>query len=227
MANLPTSRRDPSKSCIVCYENAVRSFRSCCKTSLCQSCLARYVRIRILETPRWAIAAAAQIDCPNTDCRQPFRDDEIRKLIAADDEAVRRKYDEILSMTAGADDGEDGTASGTGKAPSRSCPRCSLLTTAPDDAGVRTTRASWWTGTRRTTQVESPGNPHGVNVHCSGCQLDWCFVCYAPYHVGQTCRQYRSSSGAGEGRLNEWAIETQAKNGERNAMKCPTCKVSA
>jgi len=60
---------------------------------------------------------------------------------------------------------------------------------------------------------------HGLKIQCVECQMNWCFLCQAPWHNKMTCRKYR----AGDLLVKHWAHEQQ--RGQYNAQRCPTCKV--
>ncbi|XP_051909181.1 probable E3 ubiquitin-protein ligase RNF217 [Hippocampus zosterae] len=56
-------------------------------------------------------------------------------------------------------------------------------------------------------------------VQCGSCQFVWCFKCHAPWHQGIKCRDYRK----GDKQLRSWACVIE--RGQRNAQKCPKCKI--
>ncbi|XP_035534067.1 probable E3 ubiquitin-protein ligase RNF217 [Morone saxatilis] len=56
-------------------------------------------------------------------------------------------------------------------------------------------------------------------IQCSNCQFVWCFKCHAPWHNGLKCRDYRR----GDKLLRTWA--SVIEHGQRNAQKCPQCKI--
>lgn len=56
-------------------------------------------------------------------------------------------------------------------------------------------------------------------IQCTNCQFVWCFKCHAPWHEGLKCRDYRK----GDKLLRHWA--SVIEHGQRNAQKCPRCKV--
>uniref|UniRef100_A0A803K1V3 Ring finger protein 217 n=1 Tax=Xenopus tropicalis TaxID=8364 RepID=A0A803K1V3_XENTR len=56
-------------------------------------------------------------------------------------------------------------------------------------------------------------------IQCPSCQFIWCFKCHAPWHEGVNCREYKK----GDKLLRHWANEIE--HGQRNAQKCPRCKV--
>ncbi|XP_077408625.1 E3 ubiquitin-protein ligase RNF217-like isoform X1 [Vanacampus margaritifer] len=80
------------------------------------------------------------------------------------------------------------------------CPRCALFTTLPPD------------GPSRRHQRKH-------KVRCGGCHFVWCFKCHAPWHQGIKCRDYRK----GDKQLTTWAGVVE--RGQRNAQKCPQCKI--
>ncbi|XP_048842013.1 probable E3 ubiquitin-protein ligase RNF217 [Brienomyrus brachyistius] len=60
---------------------------------------------------------------------------------------------------------------------------------------------------------------HKYKVQCTKCQFVWCFKCHAPWHEGLRCREYRK----GDKLLRHWA--SVIEHGQRNAQKCPRCKI--
>lgn len=60
---------------------------------------------------------------------------------------------------------------------------------------------------------------HKYKIQCSNCQFVWCFKCHAPWHNGVKCRDYRR----GDKLLRSWA--SVIEHGQRNAQKCPRCKI--
>ncbi|KAF7667775.1 hypothetical protein LDENG_00048520 [Lucifuga dentata] len=56
-------------------------------------------------------------------------------------------------------------------------------------------------------------------MQCVSCQFVWCFKCHAPWHNGIKCRKYRK----GDKLLRTWA--SVIEHGQRNAQKCPQCKI--
>ncbi|XP_069570480.1 E3 ubiquitin-protein ligase RNF217 isoform X1 [Brachyistius frenatus] len=60
---------------------------------------------------------------------------------------------------------------------------------------------------------------HKYKIQCSNCHFVWCFKCHAPWHNGLKCRDYRK----GDKLLRTWA--SVIEHGQRNAQKCPQCKI--
>nr|XP_005990532.1 PREDICTED: probable E3 ubiquitin-protein ligase RNF217 [Latimeria chalumnae] len=56
-------------------------------------------------------------------------------------------------------------------------------------------------------------------IQCPMCQFVWCFRCHAPWHEGLNCKEYKK----GDKLLRHWASEIE--HGQRNAQKCPKCKI--
>ncbi|XP_027254236.1 probable E3 ubiquitin-protein ligase RNF217 isoform X2 [Cricetulus griseus] len=56
-------------------------------------------------------------------------------------------------------------------------------------------------------------------IQCPACQFIWCFKCHAPWHEGVNCKEYKK----GDKLLRHWASEIE--HGQRNAQKCPKCKI--
>ncbi|KAB5540028.1 hypothetical protein PHYPO_G00096420 [Pangasianodon hypophthalmus] len=84
----------------------------------------------------------------------------------------------------------------------KTCPKCSLFTSLKG----------------RGQPVQSKDEPK-YKIQCSKCELVWCFRCHAPWHEGLKCREYRK----GDKLLRNWA--SVIEQGQRNAQKCPQCKV--
>ncbi|XP_077367073.1 E3 ubiquitin-protein ligase RNF217 [Festucalex cinctus] len=82
------------------------------------------------------------------------------------------------------------------------CPRCARFTTLAATRGP-----------------ERDQRKCKYKVSCGGCQLVWCFKCHAPWHQGIKCRDYRK----GDKQLRTWAGVIE--RGQRNAQKCPKCKI--
>ncbi|KAK3088458.1 hypothetical protein FSP39_019444 [Pinctada imbricata] len=59
----------------------------------------------------------------------------------------------------------------------------------------------------------------GYSVCCPDCKLVWCFPCHAPEHKEIKCKEFRK----GDKLVKTWAKER--KYGQKNAEKCPKCKV--
>lgn len=87
-------------------------------------------------------------------------------------------------------------------ASTKPCPQCSLFT--------RLNTRSLHTAGRAEDKYK---------VQCSQCQLVWCFRCHSPWHQGLRCRDYRR----GDKQLRKWA--SVVEHGQRNAQKCPRCKI--
>ncbi|KAK2864270.1 hypothetical protein Q7C36_003424 [Tachysurus vachellii] len=84
----------------------------------------------------------------------------------------------------------------------KTCPKCSLFTSLKG----------------RGEPTQSKVEPK-YKIQCSKCELVWCFRCHAPWHEGLKCREYRK----GDKLLHNWA--SIIEHGQRNAQKCPRCKV--
>ncbi|KAG8011213.1 hypothetical protein GBF38_005910 [Nibea albiflora] len=79
------------------------------------------------------------------------------------------------------------------------CPQCSHFTSLKEHNPTR--------------------SEHKYKIQCSNCQFVWCFKCHAPWHNGLKCREYRK----GDKLLRNWA--SVIEHGQRNAQKCPQCKI--
>ncbi|XP_056150152.1 probable E3 ubiquitin-protein ligase RNF217 [Lampris incognitus] len=84
-------------------------------------------------------------------------------------------------------------------ATTKPCPQCSLFTSLK-------------------THIPNRAE-HKYKIQCSKCQFVWCFKCHAPWHNGLKCRDYRR----GDKLLRNWA--SVIEHGQRNAQKCPQCKI--
>ncbi|XP_036405768.1 probable E3 ubiquitin-protein ligase RNF217 [Megalops cyprinoides] len=82
------------------------------------------------------------------------------------------------------------------------CPQCSLFTSLKGRGQQAPSRAE-----------------HKYKIQCTKCQFVWCFKCHAPWHEGLKCRDYRK----GDKLLRHWA--SVIEHGQRNAQKCPRCKI--
>ncbi|KAM6964888.1 E3 ubiquitin-protein ligase RNF217-like [Aplochiton taeniatus] len=79
------------------------------------------------------------------------------------------------------------------------CPQCSQFTSLK---------------TRTPSRAEQK-----YKIECVKCKFVWCFKCHAPWHEGLKCRDYRR----GDKQLHHWA--SVIEHGQRNAQKCPRCKI--
>ncbi|CAL9692258.1 unnamed protein product [Knipowitschia caucasica] len=79
------------------------------------------------------------------------------------------------------------------------CPQCNHFTSLKDHAPC--------------------SSENKYKILCDSCQFLWCFKCHAPWHDGLKCREYRK----GDKLLRSWANVIQ--HGQRNAQKCPQCKI--
>ncbi|XP_072107678.1 E3 ubiquitin-protein ligase RNF217 isoform X1 [Mobula birostris] len=83
------------------------------------------------------------------------------------------------------------------------CPQCKHFTTY-----------------RRKSNIPTPTKSESkFKIQCSVCQFVWCFKCHSPWHEGLNCKEYRK----GDKLLRHWASEIE--HGQRNAQKCPKCKI--
>ncbi|KAG5846669.1 probable E3 ubiquitin-protein ligase RNF217 [Anguilla rostrata] len=82
------------------------------------------------------------------------------------------------------------------------CPQCSLFTSL------------------KTRSLQTPSKTEQkYKVQCAQCQFVWCFKCHSPWHEGLKCRDYRR----GDKLLRHWA--SVIEHGQRNAQKCPRCRI--
>jgi phage FluMu protein Com len=140
-----------------------------------------------------------QIGCPNPACDKPIYNEEIRVVLSNNLE-LRDRYDKwIVDMN--------------GNPNRKTCPRCSRITELDEPATSST-------AVQPAANRKSATSKYGQRVQCVECQLEWCFPCQAPWHEGLTCKAYR----AGDVLLKDWAKQ-KPRAGERNAQKCPKCKV--
>ncbi|TRY88945.1 hypothetical protein DNTS_008513 [Danionella cerebrum] len=82
------------------------------------------------------------------------------------------------------------------------CPHCSLFTSLKSH------------GQQASAKAEQK-----YKIQCTKCQFVWCFKCHAPWHEGLKCRDYKK----GDKLLRNWA--SVIEHGQRNAQKCPRCKI--
>ncbi|XP_075410717.1 E3 ubiquitin-protein ligase RNF217 isoform X2 [Tenrec ecaudatus] len=83
------------------------------------------------------------------------------------------------------------------------CPQCKHFTTF-----------------KRKGHIPTPSRSESkYKIQCPTCQFVWCFKCHAPWHEGVNCKEYKK----GDKLLRHWASEIE--HGQRNAQKCPKCKI--
>ncbi|XP_012859953.1 E3 ubiquitin-protein ligase RNF217 [Echinops telfairi] len=83
------------------------------------------------------------------------------------------------------------------------CPQCKHFTTF-----------------KRKGHMPTPSRSESkYKIQCPTCQFVWCFKCHAPWHEGVNCKEYKK----GDKLLRHWASEIE--HGQRNAQKCPKCKI--
>uniref|UniRef100_A0A8D2J5I4 E3 ubiquitin-protein ligase RNF217 n=2 Tax=Varanus komodoensis TaxID=61221 RepID=A0A8D2J5I4_VARKO len=83
------------------------------------------------------------------------------------------------------------------------CPQCKHFTTFRKRGHIPT-----------PTKMENK-----YKIQCPTCQFVWCFKCHSPWHEGVNCKEYKK----GDKLLRHWANEIE--HGQRNAQKCPKCKI--
>ncbi|CAK6446569.1 unnamed protein product [Pipistrellus nathusii] len=88
-------------------------------------------------------------------------------------------------------------------ASTKPCPQCKHFTTFKKKGHIPTPSRS-----------ESK-----YKIQCPACQFVWCFKCHSPWHEGVNCKEYKK----GDKLLRHWASEIE--HGQRNAQKCPKCKI--
>ncbi|XP_069743005.1 E3 ubiquitin-protein ligase RNF217 isoform X2 [Narcine bancroftii] len=73
---------------------------------------------------------------------------------------------------------------------------------------------------KRKNNIQNPTKSENkFKIQCPVCQFVWCFKCHSPWHEGLNCKEYRK----GDKMLRHWASEIE--HGQRNAQKCPKCKI--
>ncbi|XP_009459116.1 PREDICTED: probable E3 ubiquitin-protein ligase RNF217 [Nipponia nippon] len=83
------------------------------------------------------------------------------------------------------------------------CPQCKHFTTF-----------------QRRGHIPTPAKlENKYKIQCPSCQFVWCFKCHSPWHEGVNCKEYKK----GDKLLRHWANEIE--HGQRNAQKCPKCKI--
>jgi hypothetical protein len=86
----------------------------------------------------------------------------------------------------------------------KTCPRCSYIQRV----------------TKEELLVPKKKRKYGCHIVCKDCNLEWCFICHAPWHPeGITCKEYQK----GDRLVKNWAREFHY--GKKNAERCPKCKV--
>lgn len=92
----------------------------------------------------------------------------------------------------------------------KTCPRCSVAQNRNDIVSLHSPEPK----KRHKKKIK------GLKVTCSKCALVWCFDCHAPWHQNIKCKEYKK----GDKLVKSWAKEFSY--GQKNAVKCPKCKVS-
>ncbi|MBN3303641.1 RN217 ligase, partial [Amia calva] len=81
-------------------------------------------------------------------------------------------------------------------------------------------QCKYFTNLKSKSNLHTPSkSEHKYKIQCEICQFVWCFKCHAPWHDGLNCKDYRK----GDKLLRHWA--SAIEHGQRNAQKCPRCKI--
>ena len=83
----------------------------------------------------------------------------------------------------------------------KTCPNCSTLTKV------------------EMSLVKKP-DKKGILTRCQDCNLEWCFVCQAPWHTDISCKTFHRREKA----LKRRAKKRKSGLDRPNAQKCPGCK---
>lgn len=137
----------------------------------------------------------AAIACPITECSGFLEESVVVGHLAAEEVDKYRYFLELSRLDSG----------------TKPCPHCNLFTSLKGRGESVGIAGGAVTSPTRTE--------HKYKIQCSKCQFVWCFKCHAPWHEGLKCRDYRK----GDKLLRDWA--SVVKHGQRNAQKCPRCKI--
>lgn len=156
--------------------------------------------------------AKSHISCPIYECRGYLEEWVVISTLSKEDVAKYHYFLELSQLDSS----------------TKPCPQCSLFTTLKEHNSnrsehkykVRSGRHHRSTFHLLHCYKKSLYDFHSIlQIQCSNCQFVWCFKCHAPWHNGLKCREYRK----GDKLLRTWA--SVIEHGQRNAQKCPQCKV--
>nr|XP_032808967.1 probable E3 ubiquitin-protein ligase RNF217 isoform X1 [Petromyzon marinus] len=200
--------------CRVCLLPAVCDPLGCCAEPVCGECMRAYCTSQVQ-------LSRARVRCPTPECPGALSERVVLTHLGAE-QAARFCYLLALSRAGSR---------------TRPCPGCGHLLTPGGGGPATAARAGDGTSSDVGDAVEggSLPAPHGKlvkrgsrkrkerppsKVQCPKCHVLWCFACHAPWHEGVSCKDYRG----GDKLLQRWAGQVNVQ-GQRNAQKCPRCKV--
>ncbi|XP_061410014.1 E3 ubiquitin-protein ligase RNF217 isoform X2 [Lethenteron reissneri] len=200
--------------CRVCLLPAVCDPLGCCAEPVCGECMRAYCSTQVQ-------LGRARVRCPTPECPGALSERVVLTHLGAE-QAARFCYLLALSRAGSR---------------TRPCPGCGHLLTPGGGGPATAARAGDGTSSDGGDAVEggSLPAPHGKlakrgsrkrkdrppgKVQCPKCHVLWCFACHAPWHEGVSCKDYRG----GDKLLQRWAGQVNVQ-GQRNAQKCPRCKV--
>ena len=178
--------------CAVCSETKQDGDmieKKCCAQLICEECMKSYCAQKIKE-------GMFKIECPFTTCDKKL--DHGMILNNLEEETHKKLFRKLI-------------AESLSNPCVKSCPGCSRLETISDQRlrkmgnGIK----SWFFST----------NPKETQISCLDCDLNWCFLCHAPWHEGISC----STCMKGDQAFAKWM--NWKSGSEFNAHFCPKCLV--
>ena len=134
------------------------------------------------------------IKCPGVKCRKELRDVTMNRVMT---DSMGEKQT-LLKISAK----KDPTV--------KLCPNCKLVT-------IQTKRELFRMKRSKASEQRSLIN---CRIHCRRCGRDWCFLCYAPWHLGVSCRDFNLNL---KDQVTLWSKKHTTHNEQRNAYPCPYC----
>ncbi|KAI6649268.1 E3 ubiquitin-protein ligase [Oopsacas minuta] len=136
------------------------------------------------------------IKCPCHRCDNRLSDETMRRVMT--ESMGERQY--LLEVNAN----KDPTV--------KLCPKCNLVTTK--------------TKMELFKMKRSKGNKNNSEIYCMTvcirCNHEWCFLCYAPWHHGMSCKEAKSEA---QDFVRFWSKKQTTNRGQRNAYPCPYCGI--
>ncbi|KAJ7401356.1 ring finger protein 217 [Pitangus sulphuratus] len=225
-------------SCRVCLEEKPIKPLSCCKKAVCEECLRRYLSSQagLLEDDlaTWWLKQLAGLgtmfmpyECQNT---AAYLD-----VTVQDNTQVSLRLQELAFKVDKVQLGQADI-----KCPITECSEhldeTTVLYNLPHDDIIKykyflelsridsstkpCPQCKHFTTFRRRGHIPTPAKlENKYKIQCPSCQFVWCFKCHSPWHEGVNCKEYKK----GDKLLRHWANEIE--HGQRNAQKCPKCKI--
>ncbi|XP_021096325.1 probable E3 ubiquitin-protein ligase RNF217 [Heterocephalus glaber] len=187
--------------CRVCLEDKPIEPLPCCGKALCGECLQAYLSAQVQ-------LGQVEIKCPITECFEFLEETTVVYNLTYED-SIKYKY--FLEL-------------GHIDSSTKPCPQCKHFTTVKKKGHIPTPSRSEskykrHLGDEALAAADLWTLPTRPKIQCPACQFVWCFKCHSPWHEGVSCKEYRK----GDKLLRHWASEIE--HGQRNAQKCPKCKI--